>query len=153
LLPDPEVEGQIKLAREIVHAHSVSSMAPDLHSYLVLLAELPLPDESQQDPATDPAGLEPIRVEDLARIAVRPGDVFVWRLPAGQAVSVQEAHRYRDTWRARVPGTDLVILDAGEMFHIRPETEIAEVDSAGNRTHAYPCDADDCPICRQIRKQ
>jgi hypothetical protein len=122
------------------------------------------PDTPLADPAADAGEDLLIRIQDLARIDVRPGDAVVYR-PTG-LLSHHEWAQLKAEWLFAFPNNPLVRLLPGEVFAIRPEPvvglsaavdlDLAERVAAQLEVpddHRYPCDAEDCLTCRQIRKQ
>ena len=60
-----------------------------------------------------------IEIEDLKKIRVEPGDVFV--LQSDQGVSAAEAQRLKTAWAECVGGTvPLLILSRVELVQLRP---------------------------------
>lgn len=60
-----------------------------------------------------------IDIEDLKRIQVQPGDVFV--IQSEQGISAAEAHRLKTAWAECVGGNvPLFILSRAELVQFRP---------------------------------
>ncbi|MDX3245838.1 hypothetical protein [Streptomyces sp. ME18-1-4] len=59
-----------------------------------------------------------IDIEDLKRIQVQPGDVFV--VQSEQGISAMEAQRLKDAWIEFIGDVPLFILSRAELVQLRP---------------------------------
>jgi hypothetical protein len=95
----------------------------------------PAPAVSAEHLPTVPAGPaaekpeDLIRVEDLARFDVRPGDVFVYQPRDRMPRSMVDELLAR--WREHFPDNELVFLPPGELSTVRPEAEVRYVLDTG----------------------